>query len=188
MSSMSISSLFRRRTPDREAAATLLDRAIAQSRRPAFYEVAGVPDTLDGRFDLMVLHVFLVVQRLHRIAGAGDTTQAVIDRMFAVLDLNLRELGVQDMGIGKRIKVMVQGFNGRVAAYRTALATDRAALQAALRRNAFGGASPRDAHVVAMAAYVGATIAALDAIPDLQVVQGGVGFPDPMFDSEESAL
>jgi cytochrome b pre-mRNA-processing protein 3 len=178
---MSISALFRRRPANRDAAIALLDRIIEQSRQIEFYRHGGVPDTLDGRFDLMVLHVVLALRRLQDIDGSAETGQAVLDRMFTVLDLNLRELGVQDVGIGRRIKVMAEGFNGRSQALRRDLATDDGALRDTLRRNAFGGAIPDEAQVTAMCGYVRAVVAALTQLADVDLLMGRIDFPAPDF-------
>ena len=180
-------SLFRRRQPHADAARQLFDAIVAQSRRPVFYERLGVPDTLDGRFDLMVLHVFVLIDRLHGEAAAGDLPQAVVDRMFTILDLNLREMGVQDVGIGKRIKVMAEGFNGRITAYRAALAdSDGEALCRALARNVFGAAAAADHQLEALADYVRTAVAALRAVPVQRLIEGSVSFPDPASHREAS--
>jgi cytochrome b pre-mRNA-processing protein 3 len=182
---MSFSTLFRRRPAYLETASMLLDGAVAQSRRPEFYRDGGVPDTLDGRFDLLVLHVFLVLQRLQSIADAGPLAQAVLDRMFRVLDLNLREMGVQDMGIGKRIKVMAEGYNGRALAFRDALEADGDELRTTLRRNVFGGVAPSEAQAARMTSYVRCTARRLAAHTDAEITQGRLDFPAPGDCAEE---
>jgi cytochrome b pre-mRNA-processing protein 3 len=177
---MPIMSLFRRRQSHADAAHRLFDAIVAQSRRPEFYERLGVPDTLDGRFDLMVLHVFLLIDRLRGEASAGDLSQAVVDRMFTILDLNLREMGVQDVGIGKRIKVMAEGFNGRITAYRTALADDDGgSLREALHRNVFGATDLAGEQLASLEAYVRTAVAALQSLPAQRLVDGELAFPDP---------
>jgi cytochrome b pre-mRNA-processing protein 3 len=178
---MPIMSLFRRRQPHADAARRLFDAIVAQSRRAEFYQHFGVPDTLDGRFDLMVLHVFMVIERLQGEAAAGDLPQVVVDRMFTILDLNLREMGVQDVGIGKRIKVMAEGFNGRINAYRTALADDDGgSLRQALHRNVFGAADIAGDQLANLEAYVRTAVAALRALPVRRLVEGYMAFPDPV--------
>ena len=136
---------------------------IHQSRIPDFYLRLGVPDTLDGRFDLIVIHAFLVMRRLKPVAGelaeeAREVSQALFDLMFDDMDQNLRELGVGDMGVGKRVKQMARAFYGRVAAYEDGLAPAAAPddLAAALRRNLYGTLEmpPVTSDIDAMAAYV----------------------------------
>jgi len=145
----------------RRVAHTLYTAVIAQARQPDFYLRQQVPDSLDGRFDLIVLHAFLVMRGLGRIEGTGrdearEVSQALFDLMFADMEQNLRELGVSDMAVGKRVKQMAQAFYGRVAAYEKGLAEGDAALAAALRRNLYGAADPgpADAVLAEMAAYL----------------------------------
>lgn len=116
---------------------------IAQARQPAFYDALKVPDTVDGRFDLLLLHVYMVVARLR---AAPDKAQQLFDLMFADMDRNLREMGVSDMSIGKKIKPLLEAFYGRGQAYDAAFAApDDAALRAALGRNLFAGAEAGEA-------------------------------------------
>lgn len=113
---------------------------VEQSRRPEFYASFGVPDTVDGRFDLIIVHAFLVMRRLGHVEGtaaeeAKALSQAVFDLMFADMDHNLREMGVGDMKIGKRVHQMAEAFYGRVSAYEMALAEGGDAMAEALSRN-----------------------------------------------------
>ena len=116
--------------------------AVAAARDPMFYAELGVPDTVDGRFDMVSLHVFLVVRRLGVLADPGPKlAQAVFDAMFSDMDVNLREMGVGDLSVGKRNRAMWEAFHGRAAAYQAALAaTNDTALEEALRRNVWRGA------------------------------------------------
>jgi cytochrome b pre-mRNA-processing protein 3 len=157
------------------AAAERLYRAVvAQARQPSFYTTCGVADTPDGRFDLIALHAALVIRRLSRHTFADRRlAQALFDYMFADLDQNLREMGVGDLGVGKRIKAMAKGFYGRLAAYDAAIvAADTVALGAALRRNLYRKEAPAEAQVAAMAAYVLAEAEALAARPLEALVTG----------------
>ncbi|WP_374466727.1 ubiquinol-cytochrome C chaperone family protein, partial [Ferrovibrio sp.] len=86
---------------------------VAQSRQAGFYREHGVPDSLDGRFDMIVLHSFLVMRRLRRIGAAAEPlSQQLFDLMFADMDSNLREIGVGDLSVGKKVKAMAQAFYG----------------------------------------------------------------------------
>jgi len=152
----------------RRAAHSLYTEIITQARQPEFYLQRQVPDSLDGRFDLIVLHAFVVMRGLGRVEGAGreaarGVSQALFDLMFADMEQNLRELGVSDMAVGKRVKQMAQAFYGRVAAYDQGLAEGEDALIAALRRNLYGAADPQPADdvVAEMAAYLRQQDAAL---------------------------
>jgi cytochrome b pre-mRNA-processing protein 3 len=86
---------------------------------------------------------------LRREPDGEQLAQGFFDAMFRHLDLTLREIGVQDLGVGRRIKIMAEGLHGRALAYRAALAGDQAALAEVLRRNAYGGRPPADAQAVA---------------------------------------
>ena len=123
--------------PDRrEVIAQRLYAALtAQARRPDFYLTCGVPDTIDGRFEMVTLHAFLLFRRLK---GHGEkaaaVAQAVYDVMFGDFDASVREMGAQDLGVGRRIKFMTEAMNGRFAAYETALAQGPSELELALMR------------------------------------------------------
>ena len=125
----------------------LYGAAVAAARAPLFYEVLGVPDTLDGRFDLVGVHVALLIRALRRLPAPGPVlAQAVFDAMFSDMDVNLREMGVGDLSVGKRVRAMWEAFHGRAAAYEAALdAGDRPGLAAALERNVWRGAAPEGA-------------------------------------------
>ncbi len=115
--------------------------AVQAARDPRFYTTLQVPDTLDGRFDMVGLYVFLVIHRLRDSGAAGKALgQAVFDAMFSDMDFSLRELGVSDMRMGKKVKEMWEAFHGRSSAYATALlADDTEALAAAIGRNVWRG-------------------------------------------------
>ncbi len=161
-----LSKLFSRRRQER-IAAELYVKLVEQARSPAFFTACGVPDTLDGRFEALALHAFLVFHRLKREAPpAPDFAQALFDHMFADMDLSLREIGVTDFSIGKKVKAMGRGFYGRIVAYDRGLeAEDPEALESALRRNLYGTAEPAAGQVRAVAAYLRREVAALAAQP-----------------------
>ncbi len=131
----------------------LYTEIVEQARSPVFYRERGVPDTLDGRFELIVLHVFLVLHRLKEEDGVDTLSQDVFDVMFADLDQSLREMGVGDLSVGKKVKVMAQSFYGHVAAYDQAI-NDETAMDDALRRNLYGTVTPSDDDVAFMRTYV----------------------------------
>jgi cytochrome b pre-mRNA-processing protein 3 len=117
-------------------AESLYRRIVEQARRPEFYARLGVPDSVDGRFEMIVLHMALVIRRL---GGDSKTAQALFDLMFADMDLNLREMGVSDIGLARHIKRMAKGFLGRANAYEEGLSLeDDQKLSTALRRNLYG--------------------------------------------------
>ena len=146
--------MFRRRQPAEEFAAALYLRTVERARAPQLFEACGIPDSLDGRFDALALHAALMIDRLRREPDGEVLAQAYFDAMFRHLDLTLREIGVQDLGVGRRIKIMAEGFHGRALAYREALGSGQP-LGEVLRRNAYGGRPPADAEpVVRLEAYV----------------------------------
>jgi cytochrome b pre-mRNA-processing protein 3 len=111
---------------------------VEQARSPALYEEGRVPDTLDGRFDMIVLHLILVIERLRETGGTiSPQGQAAFDLVLADMDRSLRELGVGDIRVPKKMKKIAESFYGRFAAYTRA--ADRAALAAAIDRNIFAG-------------------------------------------------
>ena len=141
--------MFRRRNPESEFAAAVYRRTAERARAPALFESCGIPDSLDGRFDALALYAALTIDRLRQEPDGEALAQAFFDAMFKHLDLTLREIGVQDLGVGRRIKIMAEGFHGRALAYREALAGGPTPLVDVLRRNAYGGRPPADAEAVA---------------------------------------
>jgi cytochrome b pre-mRNA-processing protein 3 len=147
--------VFRRRKPEDDFAAAIYKRVGEQARAAELFEACGIPDTLDGRFDALALHAALMIDRLRREPDGEVLAQAFFDAMFRHLDLTLREIGIQDLGVGRRIKIMAEGLHGRALAYREALNDGPAPLAEVLRRNAYGGRSPEDQqHLARLEAYV----------------------------------
>jgi cytochrome b pre-mRNA-processing protein 3 len=154
-----------RRGRHERAGFQLYGAAVAAAREPFLYEALGVPDTLDGRFDLVCLHAFLLVRRLQATPEPGPAlAQAVFDAMFSDMDVTLREMGVGDLSVGRRVRAMWEAFNGRAHAYRPALgAADDAALEAALVRNVWRGGAPPAGGAESLARLVRAQATHLDA-------------------------
>ena len=170
-----------RRRDRNDVAHALYVALVGQARAPAFYSACAVPDSLDGRFDMIVLHAFLVMRRLGAEGEAGGAlAQALFDVMFSDMDQNLRELGVGDLAVGRRVKTMARGFYGRVKAYDEGLARpDDAALTAALRRNLYATAEPTPVQLAAMAGYLRQAAAALGAQDAGELMAGRPRFPAP---------
>jgi cytochrome b pre-mRNA-processing protein 3 len=131
------------RKPEQEFAAAVYARTMERARAAYLFEACGIPDTLDGRFDALALQAALTIDRLQREPDGEALAQSFFDAMFRHLDLTLREIGVQDLGVGRRIKIMAEGFHGRALALRQALEGGSQSLDEILRRNAYGGTSPR---------------------------------------------
>ena len=154
---------------------------VAQARRRSFYESLGVPDTLDGRFDLIVLHVSMYLKRLRAAGREGRAlAQTVFDQMFFNLDESLRELGVGDISLPKKMRKMVSAFYGRAAAYDKALnEPDDEALAEALVRNIYAGVLPAAPTVKLFCAYLRETSNALAAAPNEAILMNGFRWISP---------
>jgi cytochrome b pre-mRNA-processing protein 3 len=149
-----ISRLFRRTPPD-PSIASLYGTIVAQARVPAFYQSYGVPDTVNGRLEMILLHIVLF---LRRVEGEAEPVRALgqglFDHFCRDMDANMREMGVGDLGVPRRMRQIGEAFYGRQAAYRSALAASgQEALVAALQRNVYAEDSPPGC-AQALAAYV----------------------------------
>ena len=170
---MILQRLFR---PRPAAERTLYEAIVAAARHPVFYAEWGIPDTLDGRFDMIVLHVFVVLERLK--VEAPRFRQRLVDELFADMDRSLREMGVGDLSVGKKVRVMAEVFYGRVSAYETALNGEPSGLAAALERNLFPDGAPGGS-VEKLAAHVRALRVKLGATAPELLAAGQVTFPEP---------
>lgn len=153
------------RKPEKLRAEALYRDVVAAARRPGFYARLGVPDTVEGRFEMIILHCALVVLTLKSEEGEDPTrlSQALFDTMFDDFDAAMREMGVGDSGVGKKIRFMAEGFYGRAEALREAARHDQPdELQAVLARNVFN-AEPDDPRAPALALYVNSAFQALQA-------------------------
>jgi len=171
--------LFRRRDPNAAIVDGLYLALSDASRRPAFYAGLGVPDTVEGRFDMLALHAFLALRRLKALPPpAGDLAQDLVDAIFRHFDMALRELGVGDISVPKRMKTMAGAFYGRGKAYEQALGDDDALAQA-LSRNLFSGRPAVAAAPALMVGYVRTAMSALDAAGFDDFVAARLPFPPP---------
>ncbi len=170
-----------RRGRHERAGFRLYTAAVAAAREPFLYRSLGVADTLDGRFDLVCLHAFLLVRRLQREAEPGPAlAQAVFDAMFSDMDVSLREMGVGDLSVGRRVRAMWEAFHGRAHAYEAALAAgDAAALEAALLRNVWRGAAPPAGCPAALGRLMAAQAACLDGQEFATLAAGKAVFLTP---------
>jgi cytochrome b pre-mRNA-processing protein 3 len=112
---------------------------VAAARQPKFYAQWGVPDTVDGRFDMIVLHLYLVLDRLR--PEHFEFRQALSELFFADMDRSIREMGAGDLSVAKKVRRMAEAFSGRVEAYEQARAKGRIELEQALTRNVYAGQS-----------------------------------------------
>jgi cytochrome b pre-mRNA-processing protein 3 len=150
---------------------------VTQAREPLFYRDLGVPDTVNGRFDLLVLHLWMVLQRLRPMEGGSGLSQALFDRFCDDMDANLREMGVGDLTVPKRMQAFGEAFYGRVAAYDLALAAGEEPLAQALCKNILNGAQIENARRLAV--YVETAVAALAGLDEAALQNGSWEFPLP---------
>jgi cytochrome b pre-mRNA-processing protein 3 len=166
-----------RRFPSIDA---LYGMIVAQARLPAFYRGYGVPDTVDGRLDMVVLHLVLVLRRLR--AGRDELPplgQALFDRFCQDIDDNFREMGVGDLAVPKQMQRVAEVFYGRAKAYEEALVSDDpSALESAIARNIYGAAGPA-LRAGQLAAYMREAVRRLDRQPIDTVERAAFLFLDP---------
>ena len=170
--------LFRR--PERTIA-TLYGAIVTQSRDSRFYEAYGVPDTVLGRFDLIVLHLALVLRRLRAgEAPAHKLAQGLFDAFCRDMDHNLREMGIGDQGVPRQMRRVGEAFYGRAQAYDAALAEQgNEALVATLIRNVYAGAAEESVAAEPLAAYVRRAVDNLEMQAIQHFLSGVVTFPEP---------
>lgn len=161
-------------TPSRSTIEAIYGMIVAQAREPAFYAGLNVPDTVNGRLDMIILHLWLVLRRLRTAEGGGTLSQALFDHFCRDMDANLREMGVGDLTVPKRMQAFGEAFYGRSTAYDLAIETDADALAQSLSRNVLDGEHPESAR--RLAAYVLATASALDAVSSDALLVGSWRF------------
>ena len=145
-----LQNLFRTR-PRERLGEPLYELAVRQARQPGFYADLGVADRIDARFELYTLHVLLLVMRLRDEGERGaEAAQSLFDAYVSALDHALRELGVGDISVGKKMRKLGEAMYGRMTAYEPVLrGGDAAALAAALARNVFESDDPAAGEVLA---------------------------------------
>ncbi len=166
------------RAPLRGTIEVIYGMIVAQAREPLFYQDLGVPDTVNGRFDLLVLHLWMVLRRLRSTPDGVSRCQALFDHFCNDMDANLRELGVGDLTVPKRMQAFGEAFYGRSAAYDQALAEGVEPLAQALCKNILNGEGIGNAR--RLASYVAETIAVLDRLDEAALREGSWHFPSPL--------
>jgi len=175
-----IFSLFRREPRGPDTISTLYGMIVAQARLPCFYRDHAVADTVNGRFDLIVLHLALVLDRLAQDPALQTLGQGIFDRFCQDMDHNLREMGVGDLKVPKQMRRLGEAYYGRAQAYRAAWAAkDDGALVQALERNIYGGSPSGSAAAPRLAAYMREALRDLGAQPDASLAGGELHFPEP---------
>jgi cytochrome b pre-mRNA-processing protein 3 len=165
--------LFRTKTDERPLA--IYRWIVAAARQPVFYERFGVPDTVEGRIEMLMLHTGLVMSRLAATDGDRDLSRAVAEAFFTDVDANLRELAVSDVAVPKKMKKVASAFYGRVQAYEEAAGED--GLAEALTRNLLAGAS--HPQTPGLARCWGGGAPRLRDTPVSALVDGTASLPDP---------
>jgi cytochrome b pre-mRNA-processing protein 3 len=166
--------LGRKRSP---VPGRLHEAIVAAARRPALYARLGAPDTVDGRFELLCLHLQLFLRRARGDARLADLAQEVVDQAFAALEADLRQAGVGDLSVPKKMKRLAGLFYARLAHYDPLVdAGDRAGLEAALRAVVYAGAAGEGPG--ALGAYVLAADAALRETPTERFLAGELPLPE----------
>jgi cytochrome b pre-mRNA-processing protein 3 len=150
---------------------------VTQAREPSFYRDLRVPDTVDGRFDLLVLHLWMLLRRLKPAADGTRLCQALFDHFCDAMYANLREMGVGDLIVPKRMQAFGEAFYGRAAAYDVALAAGYGPLAQALDRNILSGKGGENARRLAV--YAAAAIAVLDRSDEATLLRAAWTFPSP---------
>ena len=169
-------SLFQAKNPYEQPALEVYKLAMDKALEPVFYERYQVADSFTGRFDCLLLHVFMVMERVIEDEGSYKAfNQALFDITFANMDQSLREMGIGDMGVPKHQRKMMKAFNGRMHAYQSAL--EQGTLKEALQTNLYGGNEDIKASVLKdMEAYVLKSLKHLQKQNVDDIVQGQVSF------------
>jgi len=149
---------------------------VAQARRPEFYLHCSVPDTVNGRFDMVVVHLWMLLNRLRAVGGVGEAQQ-LFDRFCSDMDANLREMGVGDLTVPKRMKKFGEAFYGRSGAYDAAIIAGEGELRAALARNVLSSDNADAAGPLAK--YVARAVAQLADVDAATLISGAWQFPNP---------
>lgn len=147
---------------------------VVRAREPIFYNNFGVPDSLDGRFDMISVHVFLI---LHRLKGGSRAAQRlaqdIFDVMFSDMDRSLREIGVGDLSVGRKVKAMAKALNGRITHYDKGLNRE-ASLEEALMRNLYRGQQPSGRILFSIAQYMRDVSVFLDQQDENDILKGHI--------------
>ena len=174
-------SLFGRSRPS-DNIGVLYGTIVAQARLPCFYSSYRVPDTVNGRFDLIVLHLALVMRRLagpeKRVSEAG---QALFDRFCRDMDDNLREIGIADLKVPKEMRKIGEAYFGRAQSYEAAITSgDEAMFVAAIARNIYDDEPAGASAAGRLTRYAISAMGLLERQSSPEIALGQVQFPDPL--------
>ena len=150
---------------------------VNQSRQPVFYTELTIPDNIDGRFDVLSLHMFFIFSRLKNEEKiAADFSQSLFDTMFVDMDQSLREMGVGDLSVGKRVKDMGKALLGRIEAYDKAFSAEYSDIEDTIVRNIYRGDPPDLSQIRRLIKYSRGTIENLTLIPKEEILEANFSF------------
>jgi cytochrome b pre-mRNA-processing protein 3 len=169
--------LFRRET---DTISALYGMIVAQARLPIFYRAYRVPDTVDGRFELILLHLYLFLRHSDRDQGDREMGQQVFDLFCRDMDRNLREMGISDLKVPKEMRRIGEAFYGRWQAYEAAVATgDTEAVARVISRNVYGSEGAEPEAATRLASYMMRVLADLSHQDGDSIQRGTLSFPAP---------
>lgn len=170
-----------RRRREKDAAQRLYATCLQAAREPSLFTEFEVADSLQGRFEMLTLHLFPVLHRLMHVPGDDPDLARLLSETFVDdMDSALREAGVSDVAVPRRMKTLYQSFAGRIAAYKTALEAGPGELAAAIARNVFpdhGGEGAVPERAMDLATYLRSASEAVAAVGLAELRRGEVPFP-----------
>ena len=188
---MIFSKLFKTNPMFDDEVQALYIETVNQSRRTEFYLNLDVADTVEGRFDMIILHIFVIMRRLKEGEEKTESfSQALFDLLFMDMDQNLRELGVGDMGLARRVPKMAEAFYGRITAYEEGLSVvddNEATLKGALDRNLYRKTTASDESLDAMAKYLRRECNSVDKMDMNALLKGQIKFGEPPLNKSQGS-
>ncbi len=173
--------LFRKRNHNQIIVVRQYEVLTTMARQPVFYTDYDVPDTVMGRFELLSVMMILFFRRTRSSTTSGqELAQEIVDAFFEDIDYSIRELGIGDNSVPKRMKKLAGMFYGRLESYATAMdGNDRAALATALQRNIYPKGEQAAASMTALAGWMLTAEAHLAAVTEDQIATGSATLPQP---------
>ena len=163
--------------PETEVARKLYAGIVAQARQQVFYSRWQVADTVDGRFDMIAVHLFLLLKRLKDESEMKPMVQELVNLVVTDMDSSLREMGASDMSVGKKVQKMARALYGRLEAYQDAYdQADNQMLMAVINRNVFRSEAGPDEMAMYIAEYMRAQTEFLEQQPSHEFAKGVVAF------------
>lgn len=174
--------LFKKKSKFEDEAHRVFALIQDHSRAPVFYEDFKIPDTFDGRFDALTLHLFFIIHRLKSDTSGRAFSQTLFDCAFSTIDQGYRQIGISDMGVPKRMKKLMLAFNGRIHAYDEAIDQgDKRAFVAALDKNIYNIVALEDdsAVLAGLSDYAFGVMEYLSGLDAQDIINGNFTLPLP---------